>query len=272
MERFQSFQVHGQTLRGIVHWPEEGSAQSRNSQLPAIVMCHGFCGTKVGLHRIFVKAARFFAQAGYAVLRFDFSGCGDSDGEYERTTLTKQVHEACAAVKTIASTPGIDPYRITLLGLSLGGAVTALAAPRLPQLERTILWAPVARPWQDITGILGEELTAEILKQGIGDFEGYAISKPFIESLREYEPLKASKKFPKPSLILHGTNDNEISCANTLLYRENRNAAGLQHLTEIDFIQDADHTFTSLAWENAVFTRTLQWLSGNRREELALFG
>ncbi|MBC9785729.1 alpha/beta fold hydrolase [Heliobacterium chlorum] len=270
MEQYVDFQVDHKTLRGILHWPGENiddsgikaSGDNTNADnIPAIVMCHGFCGTKIGLHRIFVKAARRFAEAGYAVLRFDFSGCGDSDGKQEGITLQGQVREARCAVEWLSRYRGIDRQRVTLLGLSLGGAVAALTAPTLPFLDRLVLWAPVARPWEDITGILGKELTAEAFGTGIVDFEGYAISRSFLESLREQRPLESIKRVKKPLLILHGTGDREITCMNSCLYRLSRVATGLQELTKVDFINEADHTFSRLDWEQTVFERTLRWLS-----------
>ncbi len=96
MEQFVSFAAGGKTLRGVLHLPETGAAVC-----PAIVFCHGFKGNKIGLHRIFVKAARFFCQAGYAVLRFDFSGSGESDGVHEEITVDGQVAEVQAAIELL---------------------------------------------------------------------------------------------------------------------------------------------------------------------------
>ncbi|MBM7865981.1 alpha/beta fold hydrolase [Heliobacterium gestii] len=264
MEQYIEFPVENVVLRGVLHRPEK---RAGSGSAPAIVLCHGFCGTKVGLHRIFVKAARTFAQAGYAVLRFDFSGCGDSDGEHGETTLERQVREARRAVETVAALPGIDPKRITLLGLSQGGCVAALAAPSLPFLEQVVLWAPVARPWNDITGLLGRELTERALRNGWADFGGYAIGRTYLESLRKPDPVEAIRHVPVPLLVIHGTGDQEITWENTCKYHVSRKVAGLGHLTNTILVTGADHTFSSHEWEQLVFSQTLSWLQGESRRE-----
>lgn len=147
MEHFVSFVVSGKTLRGTLHIPAGG-----NRQCPAIALCHGFTGNKIGLHRIFVKAARFFCQAGYAVLRFDFSGCGESDGVHEEITVDGQVAEVQAAIELLKEMPWIKSDAIYLAGLSMGGAAAALAAPRVPDLAGLVLWAPVANLYDEIKG------------------------------------------------------------------------------------------------------------------------
>lgn len=86
MEQFVEFAANGKTIRGILHTPEHQKNKSQD-QIPGLVLCHGFTGNKIGLHRLFVKAARYFSHLGFAVLRFDFSGCGDSDGNYEDITI-----------------------------------------------------------------------------------------------------------------------------------------------------------------------------------------
>ena len=60
----------------------------QDKQVPVVIICHGFIGSKVGQHRIFVKTARELCRAGFAVLRFDYSGCGESTGEYRDTRLS----------------------------------------------------------------------------------------------------------------------------------------------------------------------------------------
>ena len=61
-----------------------------------IIICHGFIGSKVGVDRLFVKAAEEFTMDGAIVLRFDFAGCGESSGNYGETGLD-------AFIRSIAS-------------------------------------------------------------------------------------------------------------------------------------------------------------------------
>lgn len=245
----------GNGLRGVLHLPPGNCAK-----VPGIVMCHGFMGTKIGLHRLFVKAARYFSHAGYAVLRFDYSGCGDSDGEHATITIEQQIKETEAAINFLAQNPEVDADQIFLLGLSLGGCVTALTIPQSVSLAGKVLWAPVARPFKDIQGIISREFVLEVKGKGIGNFQGHAIGRNFLESLAKHDPLAVLGKFPEPVLLLHGTGDNEITHQNTYDYALIRSRAGLDNKTSTDFIKGADHTFTSFAWEEELFQKSLCWL------------
>ena len=113
-------------LSGALHLPE--GAQHR--KVPLIVLLHGFVGSKVGEHRLFVKAARYFTEIGYAVFRFDFSGCGESDGDYADVTVTKQLSEVQAVLDYVSKLPEVDANNIILIGHSLGGAVASLTAAK----------------------------------------------------------------------------------------------------------------------------------------------
>ena len=77
-----SFKSEGKQLVGMLHLPDKKKA-------PCVIMCHGYQGNKFGNHkRVFVKTARYFAKNGIASLRFDFLGCGDSEGRPEEVTTT----------------------------------------------------------------------------------------------------------------------------------------------------------------------------------------
>ena len=65
----------GHILRGIVNIPEDGT------RFPAIVNVHGFTGNKSGYKSIYTHTARFLAEHGFASVRFDLYGNGESDGE-----------------------------------------------------------------------------------------------------------------------------------------------------------------------------------------------
>jgi len=253
MEQYMEFNIDGKTVRGILHLSDQGG-----HRLPAVVFCHGFTGNKIGLHRIFVKAARYFCQKGFAVLRFDFSGCGESDGDHKDITVNQQVKEARAAISFLRKNPRIDQNQIYLVGLSLGGAVAALAAVDVPALAGLVLWAPVTNLYSDIRGIVGEKIFSEAFSAGSSDYQGFILGRPFLESLRENSPLAAAGEFAGPLLVLHGTGDMEIPHTNAGLYIDAR--SGLSFPTEAHLIQGADHSFSAHIWENEAFSVTWQWI------------
>lgn len=258
MEEFISFMVNKRTLRGILHLPG-----GDRDKYPGIVLCHGFTGNKIGRHRVLVKAARFLCSRGYAVLRFDFSGCGDSDGEHREITVGGQVEEALAAVGYLRQQPQMIEAETYLAGLSMGAAIAALAAEKLPELAGLVLWAPVANLYSDLKEIVGEPIIEEAEVAGVVDYQGFLLGRQFVDSLRLSAPVPAAAAFTGPALVLHGTEDTEIPCRNAGQYHKARQSQGLA--TEVHLIPGADHTFSAVEWENKVFHITAAWLKQNTR-------
>ncbi len=121
MEQQINFASSGITLRGTLHTPA-GPALAR----PGIVLCHGFGGNSNGAGH--PELARTLERAGYVVLRFDFRGCGGSDGELGRVICLEEVEDVRAAISFLQAQPAVDKAKIGLIGASLGGSVVLHAA------------------------------------------------------------------------------------------------------------------------------------------------
>ncbi len=108
--------------RGIDPSPFDGPAGR-----PVVVMAHGFAGTKdSGLEPF----ADRFADAGLAVLAFDFRGFGLSGGEpRQRISLSGQLDDYRSAITAASCQPGVDPTRVVVWGVSMsaGFAMTVAA-------------------------------------------------------------------------------------------------------------------------------------------------
>ena len=91
-----SFEVGNERLHGMLHLPVNAAAPH-----PCVLMLHGFTGTSIEPHRLFVLMARAFASAGIAALRFDFRGSGQSEGFFSDMTLTRELEDALAAIKLL---------------------------------------------------------------------------------------------------------------------------------------------------------------------------
>ncbi len=257
MEQLVSFQVGSKILRGVLHTPDKSCSGSS-----AVVICHGFIGNKIGMHRIFVKAARTFCDAGYIVLRFDFSGCGDSDGDHSEITIDGQVNETLAAIEFLRqSNSQID--KVFLIGHSMGGAVAALTAETVEDLTGLVMWAPVAKMYDDILGIVGHRIFDSVWNSGTENYMGFELGARFLKSLQQNRPLQAVQNFSGPVLIIHGTGDEEISFKNVSLYKETR----IRVLLNSDFhlVMGADHTFSNPSWEEEVFRVTLNWIENCKK-------
>jgi uncharacterized protein len=121
MEERVSFLSHGLRLSGILHLPRGGGGRR-----PAFLVLHGFGSNKDGGTAMI--AAKLFAGFGYAALRFDMRGCGESEGERGRVICLEQVEDTRAALGYLATRPEIDSARIAVMGHSFGAAVAVYAA------------------------------------------------------------------------------------------------------------------------------------------------
>jgi hypothetical protein len=117
-----TFASDGLALSGVVHVPD---ALKPGERRPAIIMMHGFGANKNGGPE---WVCRQFESWGYVALRFDYRGCGDSEGERGRVIAMEEVADARNAVSYLAGRPEVDAGRIALCGSSLGAGVAVHAA------------------------------------------------------------------------------------------------------------------------------------------------
>jgi pimeloyl-ACP methyl ester carboxylesterase len=133
-----TFTSDGLNLSGVVHVPDDYRPGERR---PAIIMMHGFGANKNGGPE---WVCRQFAAWGYVALRFDYRGCGDSEGERGRVIPAEEVADARNAVTYIAARTDVDPEAIALCGSSLGGGVAVQAAGIDPRVAAVIVENGVA--------------------------------------------------------------------------------------------------------------------------------
>ncbi len=117
-----TFDSDGLKLSGIVHTPEDLKTGERR---PAMLVMHGFGNSKNG--DTYSKTCEMFAGWGYIALRFDYRGCGDSEGERGRVICLEEVEDTRNALVYMASRSDVDPQRIGVIGHSFGAAVAAYA-------------------------------------------------------------------------------------------------------------------------------------------------
>ena len=123
MQKAVEIESRNLTLRGMLHIPDNAPGK-----VPVVCIFHGFTGTKVEPHFIFVKLSRRLEKTGIASLRFDFGGSGESDGDFEDMTILTELDDAKAILDYAKSLPFADAERIGVVGLSMGGTVASLLA------------------------------------------------------------------------------------------------------------------------------------------------
>ncbi len=248
------FTNNGQRLFGTLHIPD--GAKGRG--FPAIVMLHGFTGQRIETHRLFVKAARRFAADGILVLRFDFRGCGESDGNFEDLSIDGQLGDAMAAIELVRRRQDVCVERVALLGFSLGGAIAATVAGQDgTSISCLVLWAAVADLKRAFYRMAPEDLLSNFGKRDVHDYFGNALSQRFIDELLDFRPTERVCSYRAPVLIMHGSMDEELGPNAHEIYRD---ALGDSEDVETHIIDGADHTFSGLSWQKELIDKTSAFL------------
>ena len=190
----------GIRLCGIIDRPTEAGRATA-------LFSHCFTCTK-DLKAI-VKISRKLAENGIAVLRFDFTGLGDSRGNFSDTNFENNCEDVLAAVKKMATE--IAPPSI-LIGHSLGGAAMMTMAA---QIVSTKALVTIASPSTTIH--LADYLAQtnpDIVEKGKGEVviggRTYLLKKQLLDNLRKQDLPSSLGNLQIPHLIFHPSNDDTL--------------------------------------------------------------
>jgi alpha/beta superfamily hydrolase len=130
------FGSQGRELFGCFHDP------SRNGMRRcAVLICQPVGHEYINSHRALRQLAVRLAEAGFPVLRFDYSGCGDSYGEAEQSSIARWLEDISTAVAQLRALTGI--FQVCVIGLRLGGTLAAVTGTICEDFQSLILWEPV---------------------------------------------------------------------------------------------------------------------------------
>ncbi|THF78789.1 alpha/beta hydrolase [Cohnella fermenti] len=266
MQRALTIRHEGLNLAATIHYPNDIHHHSGEKKWPIIVVAHGFVGNRVGVDRLFVLSASELASQGNLVIRFDYAGCGESDGVYGEHGLDSMIEQTRAVLDYALGLDIVDPCRVTLLGHSLGGAVALLTAVRDRRVKSLILWAPVGYPFNDIVRIVGRSTYEEAVTKGASDYLGYELRPSFFDSLLKHQPFQETQKFSGDVLLVHGTGDDVIPVDYTFLLEKTFWLRGEGRCDKVVIFQ-ADHTFTRGEYKKELFRATTDWLAGYEQRQ-----
>lgn len=130
------FNSYGYRLFGIYHSPRSQVARDCG-----VVICHPIGHEYIRCYRAIKQLAVQLASTGFPVLRFDYLGSGNSEGEQSKGTLKKWIRDISVAVEELQSRSGSK--RVSLIGLRLGATLAVMYATQNEGVEKAVLWDPV---------------------------------------------------------------------------------------------------------------------------------
>lgn len=277
------FQCEGESLVGILHVPAGQPASI------GVLVIVGGPQYRVGSHRQFVLMARSLAQSGYAVLRFDYRGMGDSDGEIR--TFESVAADIRAAIDTLMrSVPSLTS--IALWGLCDAASASLMYCAHDARVKGLIL----ANPWvrsqagqaqSYVKHYYGQRLLQRSFWTRVlsGKFDLLASGSDFLRKLwraRSAGKLNGEagcfiermrhglQNFSGPVLMLMSERDLTAQEFRDLCKssRDWRQTMARKNIEVID-LEGADHTFSSGAALQLATRYCMDWLRGTETGRLA---
>ena len=240
-----SFYSDGYRLDGLLYSPKGSVAGERRA---AFVLCVGYTYTK---NMVMPDIAKVLTAAGYVALVFDYRGFGDSEGPRERLLPLEQVADARAGLTFLAGQPHVDPGKLGVIGISLGGSHAMTIGALDSRVQAVVALEPMGdgerwlrslrRHWEWLafqaqlaedrvnrvrTGtskavdsqeiVLPDPESRSFLDQVAAEFpqSRCKLGLASAEALVEYAPESVAARLgSRPSLIIHGDNDQLVPVA-----------------------------------------------------------
>jgi len=203
-ERFEFPNTRGEKLAALLDRPT-------GEPVAYALFAHCFtCGKDVLAAK---RIAQRMTMRGIAVLRFDFTGLGASEGEFANTHFSSNVADLVAAANHMREMYGAPAI---LIGHSLGGAAVLAAAGQIPEAKAVATIAAPADP-AHVTGLFKEHVSDIHAK---GEVEvalagrAFRIRKEFLDDVAEQKLHQCLADLRKALLVLHSPTDNLVGIEN----------------------------------------------------------
>ena len=219
----------GDRLRGHLHWP---------LGKPHAFALFAHCFTCTANSKAAVIIARELTQAGFAVLRFDFTGIGASEGEFADTNLTTNVGDLVAAADYLAREHAAPEL---LVGHSLGGTAVLAAALDIASSKAV---ATIGAPAEaaHVAHLLGDSReTLERDGEATVDIGGrpFRMRQQFLDDLLEHELPGSIRGLRRALLVMHAPLDDIVDIENA-----SEIFSHALHPKSFVSLDDADHLLT----------------------------
>ena len=202
-----------------------------------IVFCHCFTCSKETITTY--RLSRLLAEQGYGVLRFDFSGLGDSEGVFSDTTFSGTQDDLNSAINFLKENYQAPSF---LMGHSLGGTTAISVAKDHAEVKAVVTVASPSEP-KHVLHHFGEAMA--LLEQGeTASFSvagrRYEIKPEFLRDVRAFDMPTTLSRLKKPVLIINVENDTLVDASNAHDFQQ-----WLSETSQLVTLRNTDHLLTN---------------------------
>lgn len=234
----------GEALAARLETPEEA---------PSAYALFAHCFTCGKDNSAAVRISRALAARGVAVLRFDFTGLGQSGGDFANTNFSSNIADLVAAadhLRTHYSAPQL------LIGHSLGGAAVIAAAAFVPEARAVAaIGAPsdvshVARQFSAHADEIAATGRAEVSLAG----RRFTVKRQFLEDLAQHDQAMRIARLKRALLVMHAPTDTVVGIDNAAQIFQ-----AAKHPKSFVSLDGADHLLTRPADADYVASLIAAW-------------
>ena len=185
---------HEQPLAGWIHRPTDVSCLNGRG----LLICNPIGHELIHAHQSIREMADKFARAGYSVLRFDYTGTGDSDGdEFEDNIVAKWLDDIVAASDYLHATCGTEVRQV--IGIRSGALLAAACAGRLSVVDGLMLWDPIPSGRRFLRELKANEKLAYFrCEPDLLESVGFPYPTPMLQDLKGLDIADSLTAFQAP--------------------------------------------------------------------------
>jgi pimeloyl-ACP methyl ester carboxylesterase len=240
-------------LSGTLHRPINDDVQANG-----FGFILGHCFTCSRHTRILIDLSNALTDLGFCVLRFDFSGNGQSEGSFEDSTYTKQIDEMISAAAYMKKN---EADHVLIGGHSMGGMVSLFTAARQKDIAGVISLAVGSAPLHP-DRLLTDIQKAQLISSGNVSFSSrgrnLVLTRNFFDDAEQYDVQEMIAQITCPVLIVSAENDmiTDSIPPKFVLNSTNQNV-------DLFEVKGADHMFSSEEHRQTVISHVTQWIKIN---------
>ena len=226
----------------------------KDKKVRMVIICHGFGGDKDYL--LLRTIANHLQEAGIASIRFDFNGCGKSEGRFQDMTVLNEIEDAKKVIDYAQKLPWVSG--ISIVGHSQGGVVASMVAGQLKKSIKSVaLCAPAAVLRDD--ALRGTTQGATYDPHHIPEYvdlpRGMRMGRDYVVTAQTLPIYETAKEYKGAVLVIHGTWDVIVPYTYGERYHQGYKNSRLILLPQVDHIFSTEEARNKTATEITEFIK-----------------